>query len=73
MGPPLSGGLLNRFAVFKGGVPKHLDALLKSKPEISLLIVPVEEFKKARVESDTPGTPLYEAYQFIQKGDALNV
>jgi hypothetical protein len=69
VGPPLPGGKLNSFSIFKGGIPKYLDALIKEQPDLSALIVPVGEFARAREEVNTLGTALHAAYQNVLKGD----
>lgn len=72
VGPPLPGGRLNSFSIFKGGVPKHLDGLIKQYPELAVLIVPVGELTRAKKDVNTPGTTLYAAYQIVKKGAHTN-
>ena len=71
-GPNIPGGALQRYAVFKGGFPGHLDDLFDKCPAIKCLFVPVTSLAKAEQSINTKGTSEHsyfqDALQFIKKG-----
>jgi len=71
-GPNVPGGALQRYTVFKGGIPGHLDNLIKECPAIKKLCVPVFDFAKTKRSISTKGTPESSFYQqvlkFVNKG-----
>lgn len=71
-GPNIPGGMLQRYAVFKGGVPVHLGGLFDKCPAIKLLFVPVANLSRVERAIETKGTPenayFNEILQFISKG-----
>lgn len=58
------------YAVFKDGVPKHVEKVMERIPEMRSLFLPVSEFAQRRGELNEVGSPLYVAYQTVaaQKG-----
>lgn len=73
-GPNIPGGVLQRYTVFKGGLPEHLNALFDKCPAIRLLFVPVADLARAERAIATKGTPenayFNEVLQFVSKGGA---
>jgi hypothetical protein len=73
-GPNLPGGALQRYTVFKGGLPVHLSTLFDKCPAIKLLFVPVTDLARTEKAIATKGTPenalFNEVLQFISKGGA---
>ncbi|MFD0710634.1 hypothetical protein [Paenibacillus sp. GCM10027626] len=72
VGPNLPGGRLSRFRVFKEGIPSYLDDIVKSNPDISRLIVPIEVFTAVLARVSTPGTIEHAAAQKLieRQGEA---
>ncbi|NPV30657.1 MAG: hypothetical protein HPY58_13625 [Firmicutes bacterium] len=73
-GPNIPGGVLQRYTVFKGGLPAHLEELFNKCPAVKLLFVPVTDLARTEKAIATKGT-LENAYfnevlQFISKGGA---
>ena len=72
VGPNVPGGILQRFQVFKGGLPPHCKELFKKIPEIKELFVPVEGLEAARRKTEEPGTNearlFYAARKELAKG-----
>jgi hypothetical protein len=71
-GPNIPGGVLQRYTVFKGGLPGHLNELFDKCPAIKQLFVPVNEFTRMEKAIATKGT-LENAYfnevlKFVSKG-----
>lgn len=56
VGPNIPGGILQRFQVFKGGLPPHAKGLIEQVPEVKDLFVPVTELEDARRKIEEPGT-----------------
>lgn len=73
-GPNIPGGVLQRYTVFKGGLPTHLEELFNKCPAIKLLFVPVADLARTEKAIATKGTPendyFNEVLQFISKGGA---
>ena len=72
VGPNVPGGILQRFQVFKGGIPPYCEDLLKKVPEIKELFVPVEGLEAMRRKIEESGTNearlFYIAQQKLNKG-----
>lgn len=71
LGPSLP-SILNRFTVYKDGVPKHLDKIIIDCPEIQRLFVPVAKMSEVIEKINKTGTP-YNVWfnniiEFIKKG-----
>ncbi|GHV45265.1 hypothetical protein FACS1894204_03930 [Synergistales bacterium] len=56
VGPNVPGGVLQRFQVFKGGLPPYCKDLLDKIPEMKELFVPVEFLEDFRRKIEEPGT-----------------
>lgn len=73
-GPNIHGGILQRYTIFKGGLPTHLEDLFKKCPAIKSLFVPVTELARTEKAIATKGTPenalFNEVLKFISKGGA---
>lgn len=73
-GPNIPGGVLQRYTVYKGGLPAHLGDLFAKCPAIKRLFVPVTDLAQAESAIATKGTPenayFNEVLQFISKGGA---
>jgi hypothetical protein len=73
-GPNIPGGVLQRYTVYKGGLPAHLGDLFAKCPAIKRLFVPVTELARIEKAIANRGTPenafFNEALQFILKGGA---
>lgn len=65
LGPNLPGGRLLQSTVFRGGIPKYLEQLLKEQTDVAALIVPVEELSAVQARILQKGTAEYVAYQAI--------
>ena len=70
VGPNIPGGVLQRFQVFKGGLPPYCEDLIKKVPEIKGLFIPVEGLEATRRKIEEPGTN--EARLFYAAQTALN-
>jgi hypothetical protein len=72
VGPNVPGGILQRFQVFKGGLPPYCKDLFEKAPEIKELFVPVEGLEATRKKIDEPGTNearlFYVVRQKLSKG-----
>lgn len=69
-GPAIPGGSLQRYAMYKGGFPAHLDDLFAKCPAIKALFVPVSDLAKTVNAITTTGTPENILYQQAMKGGA---
>lgn len=73
-GPNIPGGALQRYTVFKGGLPAHLGELFEKCPAIKQMFVPVADLARVDGAIGTKGTPEHSAYQavlqFTAKGGA---
>jgi len=71
-GPNIPGGVIQRYTVFKGGIPGHFNDLFEKCPAVKKLFVPVEELAKTERAISTKGTPentfYYQVMKFIEKG-----
>lgn len=56
IGPNLPGGALQRYTVFKGGIPLHVAEITENCPEIKGMFVPVNELSAAEQAMRTAGT-----------------
>ncbi|MGF9822624.1 hypothetical protein ABE430_08895 [Brevibacillus agri] len=65
-GPALPNGILSRFAVYRGGIPKHLDEHLKKCPSLEQLFVPVDSLSSTLLAIETMGTAEHALYQEVQ-------
>lgn len=63
VGPNLSGARLQKYQVFIGGYPNHLDKEFAACPNLKKLFVPVEELAKADMLVKAIGTPLNKYYK----------
>lgn len=71
VGPNIPGGALQRFQVFKGGLPPYVEKVVEKIPEAGGLIVPVSELETIRRKIETPGSNearLFYAVQRAAKG-----
>ena len=67
-GPNIPGGVLQRFAIYKGGLPVHLGELFAKNPAVKALFVPVADLAKTEKAIATKGTPESILYQQAMKG-----
>jgi hypothetical protein len=67
VGPNVPGGALQRFQVFKGGLPPYCEDLIRENPEIRGLFVPVEELETVRRKIEEPGTNEARLFYAVQK------
>lgn len=71
-GPNLPGGMLQRYTVYKGGLPAHIEEIIKDCPEMKILMVEPAGLQKMRQDVETPGTAAQIAYStvadFIKNG-----
>ena len=73
-GPNIPGGALQRYTVFKNGLPLHLNDLFKQCPSVKSLFVPVADLARIEQAINTMGTPEHSQFQavlgFTMKGGA---
>lgn len=73
-GPNIPGGALQRYAVYKGGLPAHLGDLIEKCPAIKAMFVSVADLAATEQAIGTMGTPEHGRFQavlkFTQKGGA---
>ncbi|HOV79366.1 MAG TPA: hypothetical protein PK728_04610 [Bacillota bacterium] len=73
-GPNIPGGALQRYTVFKGGLPAHLTGLFEKCPAVKTLFVPPVDLARVDRAIGTKGTPEHSAFQevlqYIMKGGA---
>jgi hypothetical protein len=67
-GPNIPGGALQRYTVFKGGLPAHLELVFEKYPAAKSLIVPVGELARVEQAVRTKGTPENTAFGEVLKG-----
>lgn len=71
-GPNIPGGALQKYALFKGGIPGHLVELMDMCPAIKGLIVPVPDLAKTEQAIATQGSRFNALYTdvvaFSRKG-----
>lgn len=68
LGPNLGGGALQRYTVFKGGLPQHLPELFAMYPLLTALFAPPEKLAQTERAIAQKGTPQHAAYQQIVRG-----
>lgn len=72
LGPNLPGSMLNRFAVYKNGMPKHLETVIDKCPDIERLFVSVVKLTEVLEKINKTGTPYNVWYnnvvEFAKKG-----
>jgi hypothetical protein len=73
VGPNVPGGILQRFQVFKGGLPPYCKDLFERVPEIKELFVPVEALEATRKKIEEPGTNEARIFYAVQKKLAKGV
>ena len=66
-GPNIFDMALQRFQVFKGGLPPYVNRAIEKIPEIKGLIVPVSELENTREKINKPGTQEARFFNDIQK------
>jgi hypothetical protein len=71
-GPSLPGGLLQQYAVYKGGIPGHLNEIISKCPGIKSLFVSPAKLQQVLLAINSPGSleslRYKEILEFIQKG-----
>lgn len=71
-GPNITGGILKRYAVFKGGLPGYLDALFAACPAAKSLCVPIADLAATETAIKKKGTAEHTLYaevaQYNSKG-----
>lgn len=68
IGPNLSKGILQKYTVFKGGLPSHLDEVIEHYPLIKYLFVNICELGEKEKAVNTKGSVENTAYNEILKG-----
>lgn len=63
VGPTIQG--LNQNVVFSNGIPASIQSLQTQRPEITWLMVPLDQASAVKAASQTAGTPEYEAYKLL--------
>ena len=66
-GPNVFALNLQRFRVFRGGIPPATRRAIEKIPEIESLIVPVSELEEMRQKIDKPGTNESRLFATVQK------
>ncbi|MDY6411328.1 MAG: hypothetical protein SPK88_08485 [Synergistales bacterium] len=66
-GPNISPLALQKFQVFKGGLPPYVKRAVEKIPEIKSLIVPVSELEAMRAKIEKSGTPESLIFYNVQK------
>ena len=66
VGPNVPGGILQRYQVFKGGLPPYCEDLFKKVPEIKELFVPVEGLEAVRQKIEESGTNEARLFYVVQ-------
>lgn len=72
IGPNLPGGFLAQHTVFRDGIPKHLDGVRKTYPQVDTLIVPVTQLLEAQAQLRRKGTAVQQAYQALSRKEQAN-
>ena len=67
-GPNIPGGALQRYAVFKGGLPEHLGDIFAKCPAVKALFVPVADFATTEQAIAVKGTHENILFQKAMKG-----
>ena len=72
VGPNIASERLNRFAVFKNGIPTHMDTVFSACPAIAKLFVPVSKLSETLDKISKTGTAYNTWYSqvtaYLQKG-----
>ena len=50
IGPNVPGGMLQRYQVFRGGIPEHVKQIVEKCPAVKSMFVPVDGFAAAEQE-----------------------
>ena len=66
-GPNIFSLALQKFQVFRGGLPPYVKRAIEKIPEIEHLIVSVNELEAMRAKIDKPGTPEARFFVAVQK------
>lgn len=66
-GPNIFALALQKFQVFRGGLPPYVKRAIEKIPEIEHLIVPVNELEAMRAKIDKPGTSEARFFIAVQK------
>ena len=66
-GPNILALALDRFRVFRGGLPLYVKRAIEKIPDIEKLIVPVSELENMRTKIDSPGSNEARIFNAIQK------
>lgn len=66
-GPNIYGMALQRFQVYRGGLPPYVKRAIEEIPEIKSLIVPVSELEAMLAKIEQPGTNESRLFHEIQK------
>ena len=66
-GPNIFKMALQRFQVFRGGLPPYVKRAIEKIPEIERLIVPVNELEAMRAKINKPGTSEARFFVAVQK------
>lgn len=64
-GPTLPKAQLTTMSVYRGGLPRHVLALIERTPEIGKLIAPVDKLPEMRKLTRTPGTEEHRLYNAV--------
>ena len=56
IGPNVPGGMLQRYQVFRGGIPEHVKQIVEKCPAVKSLFVPVDGFAAAEQEISKAGS-----------------
>ena len=56
IGPNVPGGMLQRYQVFRGGIPEHVKQIVEKCPAVKSLFVPVDGFAAAEQEISIAGS-----------------
>ena len=66
-GPNIFAMALQRFQVFRGGLPPYVRRAIEKLPDIEALIVPVSELEDMRRKIDRPGTNEARLFSVLQQ------
>ena len=66
-GPNIFKMALQRFQVFRGGLPPYVKRAIERIPDIEKLIVPVSELEAMRRKTEKPGTNEARLFREVQK------
>lgn len=72
IGPNLPGGFLAQYTVFRDGIPKHLDGVRKTYPQVDTLLVPVTQLLETQAQLRRKGTAVQQAYQALSRKEQAN-